>query len=487
MGIINQRKNPDSESKSSVIQREGNSGINTLPDYRIPTGVPPVPRNTQGESDLYLKPVNAVDHYSSKEESSRPVVPFTGGWMEKKLSADHMKFLWDMIGNKGESCGEMLAGHVMDSYYLEDKEDYFYVNVLDPLMQEYMHNFGNPGDKIAVNNLHPFCLHKWWVNYQQQGEYNPTHDHTGCFSFVIWMKIPYTNEEQNETGTNPEVAIAKRAGKMSGHASNGSFEFHYTDIFGASHSFWYDMGTPLEGTMLLFPSNLKHQVYPFFNNDEYRISISGNIVLNTNTKIPVEMNTDLPDFVEPGKLERNHHSTGTSIVSLPEHTGKKIGEYHYPPYNDINEKLFHIIQDLGSGKTGVNPEEAHCTMTDWDLYSSQEHVKTMVDWVQRIIDDQFDPPEHDFKTVETWAVTYKEGEDIEWHNHGISCYSFVYYVNVPEGSSPLLFQNPEGIIDPKPGKVVIFESRMKHKVPPNKCNGRCAVSGNIFLKKHREL
>ena len=138
---------------------------------------------------------------------------------------------------------------------------------------------------------------------------------------------------------------------------------------------------------------------------------------------------------------------------------------------------------MGSGKTGVNPEEAHCTMTDWDLYSSQEHVKTMVDWVQRIIDDQFDPPEHDFKTVETWAVTYKEGEDIEWHNHGISCYSFVYYVNVPEGSSPLLFQNPEGIIDPKPGKVVIFESRMKHKVPPNKCNGRCAISGNIFLKK----
>ena len=97
MGIINQRKNPDSESKSSVIQREGNSGINTAPDYRIPTGVPPVPRNTQGESDLYLKPVNAVDHYSSKEESSRPIVPFTGGWMEKKLSADHMKFLWDMI------------------------------------------------------------------------------------------------------------------------------------------------------------------------------------------------------------------------------------------------------------------------------------------------------------------------------------------------------------------------------------------------------
>ena len=229
MGIINQKE-------SSVIQREGNSGI---VDYKIPTGVPPVPR--QGKNDVYMKPKNAEDHYASGKETSRPVIPFTGGWMEKKLSADHMKFLWDMIGNKGETCGEMLAGHVMDSYYLEDKEDYFYVNVLDPLMQEYMHNFGNPGDKIAVNNLHPFCLHKWWVNYQRQGEYNPTHDHTGCFSFVIWMKIPYTNEEQNEIGDDDHVKIAKRAGQMSGHASNGAFEFHYSDLFGASHSFWYDM------------------------------------------------------------------------------------------------------------------------------------------------------------------------------------------------------------------------------------------------------
>ena len=482
MGIINKR-----EPESSVIQREGNSGI-VAPDYRIPAGVPPVPRNNQGKNDVYLEPEakKEENHYNSKEESSRPVVPFTGGWMEKKLSDEQMKYLWDTIDKKKESCAYRLAGHVMDSYDLEDEEQFFYLNVLDPLMQEYMHNFGNPGDNIPVNNLHPYCLHHWWVNYQRQTEYNPVHDHSGAFSFVVWMKIPYTNEEQNVTG-GEKAEIAKRAGLSRGHASNGAFEFSYSDILGKSNTFYYDMGKPLEGTMLLFPSSLKHQVYPFFNNDEYRISISGNIVLNTNTRIPVEMNTDLPDFIEPGKLERNHQSTATTIVDLPEHTDKKIGEYHYPPFNDINEKLFYIIQDLGSGSTGVNPKEAHCTMTDWDLYTSQEHVKTMVDWVQRIIDDQFNPPEHDFKTVETWAVTYKEGEDIDWHSHGISSYSFVYYVNVPEGSSPLLFQNPEGIIDPKPGKVVIFESRLKHKVPPNNCNGRCAVSGNIFLKKHRDL
>ena len=52
MGIINQKE-------SSVIQREGNSGI---VDYKIPTGVQPVPR--QGKNDVYMKPKNAEDQYA---------------------------------------------------------------------------------------------------------------------------------------------------------------------------------------------------------------------------------------------------------------------------------------------------------------------------------------------------------------------------------------------------------------------------------------
>ena len=390
-------------------------------------------------------------HYNNKEESSRPISPFTGGWMEKKLNPDSIKYLWDVI----ESKGEVLNGFP-NSYRLEDKDGHFYQSVLDPLMLEFINNFGNPGDKIAVNSPHPYCLHNWWVDYQRQGEYKPIYDNFGCFTFVIFMKIPYLSEE----GTK-----------------DGSFEFRYSDLYGQSQAFTYDMGKPLEGTLLLFPSNLKHQVYPFYNNDEDRISISGNIVLNTSRGIPVEMNAD-------------QQKVGSKIVSLPHNTTKKIGEYKYPPSDDINNELFDIIQELGSGKEGVTPVEANCTMTDWDLYTSQEHVKTMVDWVKDIIDNEFNPPEHDVKTVETWAVTYKEGEDIKWHKHGVSCYSFVYYVNVPEGSSPFLFKLPdfyrdlEGIIDPKPGKVVIFESRLEHSVPPNKCEGRCAISGNIFLKKH---
>ena len=38
----------------------------------------------------------------------------------------------------------------------------------------------------------------------------------------------------------------------------------------------------MEGTILFFPSQLQHTVYPFYNCEEDRISISGNIGFNTN-------------------------------------------------------------------------------------------------------------------------------------------------------------------------------------------------------------
>ena len=47
-----------------------------------------------------------------------------------------------------------------------------------------------------------------------------------------------------------------------------------------------------EGTMLFFPAMLKHQVYPFYNSDEDRISISGNISLSPDKIVKLEDNTN---------------------------------------------------------------------------------------------------------------------------------------------------------------------------------------------------
>ena len=61
-----------------------------------------------------------------------------------------------------------------------------------------------------------------------------------------------------------------------------AFQFTYTDILGRLKSSTYQLDKSWEGTMLFFPSELHHQVYPFYNCDDDRISISGNVSLKTN-------------------------------------------------------------------------------------------------------------------------------------------------------------------------------------------------------------
>ena len=85
------------------------------------------------------------------------------------------------------------------------------------------------------------------------------------------MKIPTKHFEQNK---NP-ISLKSNSSVIS------SFEFHHMDILGQMCRYTYEMNPKMEGTMLFFPSKLSHCVYPFYNCDEDRISISGNIGLNT--------------------------------------------------------------------------------------------------------------------------------------------------------------------------------------------------------------
>ena len=110
-----------------------------------------------------------------------------------------------------------------------------------------------------------------WVNYQKQTEFNPTHYHKGVYSFVVWMQIPTDFNKQKE---NP-------ISKNTNNNVISNFCFEYRDMLGEYRKYVYKMSKKMEGNMLFFPSNLTHAVYPFYNCSENRISISGNIGLDT--------------------------------------------------------------------------------------------------------------------------------------------------------------------------------------------------------------
>ena len=202
----------------------------------------------------------------------KPIHPPNLGWLEKKLSDEEMKRLWKYIDNRGESVKDTLAGHVHESNSLIDEDGWFFKNTLLQLIYMYAGEFDNVGDKLPTPNKHPYFLSKMWVNYQKQCEYNPLHDHTGVYSFVIWMKIPTKQEEQDKISFSSEANTKK----------NSTFQILYNNILGQPTTITYYMNPECEGTMFFFPSQLQHQVYPFYNCDEDRISISGNILLNTN-------------------------------------------------------------------------------------------------------------------------------------------------------------------------------------------------------------
>ena len=196
------------------------------------------------------------------------------GWLEYKLNSQEMDYVWRCIENKkGDEKGK-LAGNISASNLLVDRSDWFYMNTLKSLIVKYEKQWRNLGESLPTNMPHPYHISSWWVNYQKQNEFNPLHHHVGVYSFVIWMKIPFKWEEQNK----------KDIARKSNRPQISTFQFVYPNIVGELTFQRYELSSEDEGLLVFFPSQLNHVVYPFYDCDEDRISVSGNVSLNT-TKI----------------------------------------------------------------------------------------------------------------------------------------------------------------------------------------------------------
>ena len=203
------------------------------------------------------------------------ITPNNLGWIQTELDDIEIDYLWKCIENKKGSWKFNLAGNITGSYALVDKSDWFFNNTLKPAIKLYAENFKNMGFNVPITERHLYRLTEIWVNYQKQNEFNPLHDHSGVYSFVIWMKIPTSFDDQKK---NP---LANQINDN----SISNFKFQYLNILGQSMNYNYEMSPEWEGTMLFFPSQLLHIVYPFYNCDDERISISGNIKIDTSKQL----------------------------------------------------------------------------------------------------------------------------------------------------------------------------------------------------------
>ena len=185
-----------------------------------------------------------------------------------------MDKLWEYISNAKEnpkSYKGNLVGNLSSSLILNDTDNWFFDNVCIPIITEYKEVF-NKSTGVFIQKFFqkgvPYMLGSLWVNFQKQHEFNPMHNHSGVYSFVVFMKIPTVWKEQCEI---PFV-------KESNSPKASAFEFVYIDIMGNLQTYTYHLDSSFEGIMLFFPAEINHQVYPFYNCEEERITISGNIV-----------------------------------------------------------------------------------------------------------------------------------------------------------------------------------------------------------------
>ena len=215
-----------------------------------------------------FKSIESIDNSRFKKDALGMDI----GILDIDLTQKEIDYLWRCIEKKGERANKKLAGHIGNSYDLMDRGDWFWTNTLHPTCLKYAEEYYNIASYVPTSSFHNLYLSQWWVNYMKQTEFNPIHGHTGAYSFVIWMKVPYKWKDQNKI---PLAKNTNNEGKI------GTFEFLYTDALGKVRCFPIEADSSYEGKMLFFPSRMLHTVYPFYNCDEERISIAGNILLKT--------------------------------------------------------------------------------------------------------------------------------------------------------------------------------------------------------------
>jgi len=178
--------------------------------------------------------------------------------------------------SKAVAKNQTLAGNILHEYQLFDCCSALEIKTREMAMlhqETYSDNYTtglNAHTNILESGKIPkLKLKSAWVNFQQKGEFNPLHNHTGLYSFVLWYKIPYYANIEERAGP----------GRKSKNQLSGKFQFHYTDILGNITGAALPIDNKWEGQILLFPSLLNHSVYPFYSSNDYRISIAGNLFL----------------------------------------------------------------------------------------------------------------------------------------------------------------------------------------------------------------
>ena len=112
-----------------------------------------------------------------------------------------------------------------------------------------------------------------WSNIQEAREYNPIHQHTGNFSFVIYTRNDLEDlsvEEIQDNEYDNKVVDYDNQKPLAGMIELFYGEGNWMNWTSFQH-------IPKRGDILIFPSWLRHTVYAHYETGKIRISVAGNV------------------------------------------------------------------------------------------------------------------------------------------------------------------------------------------------------------------
>lgn len=239
----------------------------------------------------------------------------------------YQRILTELVDKREEGTQDFnskLAGHLKEEFSIEDTEIRHgirdFVNVL---IREYytVHGYSLPNP----NGFTPFTpsldiwsktksprldydsqmsegkdgtVKRWkqdsiWINYQKKTEFNPAHQHTGEFSMVIFVKMPFDIDEEEKEFPPMNLPSKELENHLRGEEFDNQRLLNLNSCFGViTNALTGEQVTSnlhvdktFEGSMLLFPATLMHYVYPFYTSDEERVTISANYSIE---KVPAK-------------------------------------------------------------------------------------------------------------------------------------------------------------------------------------------------------
>ena len=126
------------------------------------------------------------------------------------------------------------------------------------------------GQELPLSTM---SLDSIWSNIQEAREYNPVHQHTGNFSFVIYTRNDLEDlsvEKMQDNEYDNKIVDYDNQKPLAGMIELFYGEGNWMNWTSFQH-------IPKRGDILIFPSWLRHTVYAHYETGKIRISVAGNV------------------------------------------------------------------------------------------------------------------------------------------------------------------------------------------------------------------